>query len=176
VSEPHAIFAAAGKVAVGRDLVEMVKTRARAAPLRRFRYCLHRTTDDPLQEMVICVTRGSYFPPHRHPEAKSKSYHMIEGRLVMVMFDDPGNATELVPLGLTADCRLIHRLALPVWHTIVAISEVAVYHECFVGPFRKDADVEIAAWAQRPDDAAGVGRFLSGLERLCAATGTPTRP
>ncbi|MBM4022452.1 MAG: cupin fold metalloprotein, WbuC family [Planctomycetes bacterium] len=78
--ELYAIVADAGKVAVGRDLVEMVKTRARGAPLRRFRDCLHRTTDDPLQEMVICVTRGSYFPPHRHPKAKSESYHMIEGR------------------------------------------------------------------------------------------------
>jgi len=173
MTDPHAIGADAAKVAVGWDVVEMVKTRARVAPLRRFRYCLHRTTEDALQEMVICVTRGSYFPPHRHPAAKSESYHMIEGRLVMVMFDDAGNVTELVPLGMTADCRLIHRLALPVWHTVVVISDEAVYHECYVGPFLKDADVEIAPWAPRPDDTAAAGRFLGGLERVCAAVWTP---
>lgn len=176
MNEPHAIFAAAGKVAVGRDLVEMVKTRARGAPLRRFRYCLHRTTDDPLQEMVICVTRGCYFSPHRHPAWKSKTYHVIEGEVATILFADDGRVTEIVRLGLTAECHVIHRLALPVWHTIVAISEVAVYHECLSGPFRKDADDEIAPWAPRPDDTAGVERFLGELERLCAVVGTPTQP
>lgn len=136
------------------ELVAELKRLALASPRRRARVCLHHSAAHPTQEMVIVFHRDSYMPPHRHPQGKSESYHLLEGSLRVFIFDDTGLVLGTLPL--TAGGAVLYRLAAPLWHMPVPTSEWVVYHEVYTGPFVKTTDVEFPPWAppeSRPDEA-----------------------
>ena len=135
---------------------------AHDAPLRRARLCLHEDSGDPLHEMIIAFWRGSYVAPHRH-RGKSESFHVMQGEIEVVFFDDEGALTSRVVLSASDPARpRVYRLRQPLWHTVVVRSECAVIHEITNGPFRQE-DTEIASWAPAPLDPAAMARFQSRL-------------
>jgi cupin fold WbuC family metalloprotein len=98
---------------VGPDWIERLKSVARQSEQRRARLCLHRSNDDRLHEMIIALCSDCLFQPHRHPN-KSESFHMIEGRVAIVIFDDAG--TPLRSLLLTPPGQgglLCYRMCTP---------------------------------------------------------------
>lgn len=151
----------------GKDIIEIrpdqldaLKDAARQSPLRRARLCLHHSHDDPVQEMVIAFSRGTYIRPHRHRN-KSESFHVVEGELDVVFFDDAGSVTRRVRMGRSRTGEaLLYRLATPLWHMVVPRSELVVIHEVTTGPFVQDGN-EYADWAPEDDDAEGIRSFLA---------------
>ena len=77
-----------------KDLSKL-KSMALDSPLKRARYCLHHTTEDPVQEMIIALHNSTYVRPHRHI-GKSESFHIIEGILNVVIFDNFGEVKKLL--------------------------------------------------------------------------------
>ena len=67
--------------------IEALKKLASTNARNRVRINAHKTTDDPLHEMVIVHKKGMYCQPHKHMN-KSESFHMIEGELLLILFDD----------------------------------------------------------------------------------------
>jgi cupin fold WbuC family metalloprotein len=131
---------------VGPEWIERLKKTALTSPLRRSRLCLHRSDDDKLHEMVIALARDCLFPPHRHT-AKSESFHIIDGRLIIVIFKDDG--TSLRSLLLTSAGKggaLCYRMCKPSFHAVLPLDEVVVFHEVTNGPFVKNEAV-FADWA-----------------------------
>ena len=55
---------AVGKIGE-RELAFLDEALART-PKKRARLCVHKSTDDRLQEMFIAFARGSYLPPSKH--------------------------------------------------------------------------------------------------------------
>ncbi len=147
------------------EMVADLKRRALESPRRRARVCLHQSSDHLTQEMLIVFHRESFMPPHRHPPSKSESYHVVEGSLLVFLFDDEGQM--LRSLALEAGKSFLYRLSAPFWHMPVATSEWVVYHEVYTGPFLKNDDVEFAPWAPletQPVAAVGyVARLLAEL-------------
>ena len=85
------VFHNADDIAViGSDWIDRLKGIALTSPLKRARICLHRSDEDCVHEMIIALARDCLFPPHRHV-AKNESFHMIEGRLGVVIFNDDGS-------------------------------------------------------------------------------------
>ena len=72
---------------IGDDWIERLKQAAAESPLRRSRLCLHRSNDEPVQEMILALCRDVLFRPHRHLK-KSESFHIIEGELYVMVFND----------------------------------------------------------------------------------------
>jgi len=136
---------------VGPDWIERLKTVALKSPLRRSRLCLHRSDDDKLHEMIIALARDCLFQPHRHP-VKSESFHMIAGRLVIVIFEDDGTPVRSILLSPPGGGGVIcYRLCTPTFHAVLPLDEVVVFHETTNGPFTKN-DAVLANWAPKQPD------------------------
>ena len=61
----------------------------------RVRLCTHQSVEDAVHEMLIVHIKGTYIRPHKHPN-KSESFHIIEGNLDVVVFDDAGDLLEVI--------------------------------------------------------------------------------
>ena len=150
-------------IEINTERLVRLKQNAMQSPLRRARYCLHRDHNDKVHEMVIAFCRDSYCRPHRHTD-KSESFHLIEGEMLVVFFDDTGRVTrslEMAPPG--HDKTFFYRLNSPLWHTVLALSEYVVFHETTAGPFMPDQK-DVASWAPNEGDTAAVNSFLRRIK------------
>lgn len=138
---------------VGPSDIEQLVSSARSAPLGRARLCLHHGVEDPLHEMIIAFVADSYIPPHRHL-GRTESFHLLQGTVVVVLFNDAGEITQRIRLSAeSVQEPRVYRLQKTVWHTVVVLSQTAVLHEVTSGPFNPTS-TETAPWAPRPDDPA----------------------
>jgi glucose-6-phosphate isomerase len=145
-------------------MVREAEAKARNSQRGRFRYCLHRSVEESVQEMVLAITDHVYFRPHIHPMGKSESYHIMSGALSVFVFDDQGNITERHDLDDdNLENPLVLRFNDPVWHLPVAITDIAVYHEVYKGPFERADDVIFAEWAPDETDTEKCRRYLDDL-------------
>lgn len=154
-------------VQISRGDIEMLKERARSTPRRRIRICAHRTTDDPLHEMLIVHGADAYVRPHKHP-GKSESIHVIEGTATVVFFEDTGAVSEMLRVGDYSSRRQFYvRIAEPVFHTLLIDSDVLVFHEVTNGPFRRE-DTVFAPWSPEEEDVAAATAFRRRLAEAVA--------
>ncbi len=140
-----------------------LKECAQANPRKRVRLCVHATSDDLLHEMLIVHARGNYVPPHRHIR-KSESFHMIEGRLKIVLFDDDGGISRVIEMAVDDPAATVfYRLSAPVYHTVIPMTDFVVFHETTNGPFRRE-DMQFAPWAPAETASASEQQaYVSGL-------------
>ncbi|MBQ4836988.1 WbuC family cupin fold metalloprotein [Pseudoalteromonas luteoviolacea] len=117
-----------------------LKEVAQAHPQKCARFCLHHDNQAGVQEMLLVMHRDSRFAPHRHPNYKSESIHIVEGKIGMSVFDQSGQVTQLNVLAPNA--QFLFRLEGGTWHLPIALSEWVVFHEVFHGPYSKEDDVE----------------------------------
>lgn len=128
-------------VRIGDEEITFLKRQAQTGPRGRARICAHRSNDDPLHEMVIAISAASYIHPHRHV-GKSESFHVIEGEVDVVVFDDAGAITDVVQLGAPGTGRgFFYRLSDSAFHTLLIRSDYLVVHEVTNGPFSRDGTV-----------------------------------
>ena len=78
--------------------LERIKTAARMSELLRARFCLHLSPKDKVQQMVLAFCAGTEVPVHRHRN-RTESFHVIEGQLEVLIFDDRGIVTESIKMG-----------------------------------------------------------------------------
>jgi cupin fold WbuC family metalloprotein len=144
------------------DIGELIE-RAGRNPRKRVRICTHKGIADNLHEMFIIHTRETYVRPHKHL-GKSESFHVIEGAVDVVVFDDRGEITEVIAMGdYSSGKTFYYRIADPLYHTLLIRSEVIVFHEATNGPFER-SDTLFAPWA--PEDGAPSQKEF--MERLTA--------
>ncbi len=127
-------------------LVEL-KRIALAHPLKRSRVCLHQSRDSSVQEMVIVAHRDSLIEAHKHPANKPESYHIIEGRMLVKIFDNDGTMLREIVLNDNINPKM-YRIEGGIWHQPIPLTEWVVYHEVFTGPFAKETDVIYCDWSQ----------------------------
>lgn len=164
-----------GIVRIGPADVQFIKTQAAANRRRRARICAHRSGDDPLHEMLIAIAADSYIPPHKHP-GKSESFHIVEGAVDIVVFDDEGEIVEVLELGDPATGKpFFYRLGQSAFHTLLIKNEILVVHEVTNGPFSRSLTI-LPAWAppeERLDEARSyMDRVLRLAEAHKLAAGT----
>jgi len=137
---------------------------AESLPRKRARICMHRTGDTPIHEMIIALGRETYVQPHAHRN-KSESFHVIEGRCDVVLFDDAGGIADVIRLG-AADSGLpfFYRIATPIFHTLVIRTPFFVIHETTNGPFVPEETI-FASWAPPESDAVPARQYATELLR-----------
>jgi cupin fold WbuC family metalloprotein len=152
--------------------LQSLRVLAAAAPLRRSRLCLHRTSDDLIQEMVIAFAKDSYVRVHRHRH-KSESFHVLEGVLQVVFFNDEGVETRRIRLGDSASgFPSLYRLSCDAWHTVLVETESVIIHETTNGPF-VPGEAEFASWSPDGSQPAEVSAFLNRLGSTAATALLP---
>jgi len=160
---PQALFNDDELVVVDQLLIERLKQGARQAPTRRFRLCLHQSTADLVQEMIIVHCRDNYSRPHQHPDTAT-SLLVVEGAIAFFLFDADGRVTETIhlgPPGGRSPCAL--RLAAKRWHMPVCTSDVVVFYETMTGPFQRETINVWAPWSPEEHDAAGIAAYRQQL-------------
>lgn len=156
------LYAADSIVQLDRsDIADLIK-RSERNPRFRIRICTHRSVEDNVHEMFIVHARGAYVPPHKHL-AKSESFHVIEGLVNVILFDEVGELSEVIPMGdYQSGKKFYYRLSDPCYHTLLINSDYLVFHETTKGPFSR-VDTVIAPWAPDPDDSSAVEAFQDKL-------------
>ncbi|WP_443645050.1 WbuC family cupin fold metalloprotein [Candidatus Ponderosibacter sp. Uisw_141_02] len=140
--------------------VNFLKDQALSSANKRCRICLHQKPTDLLHEMIIALHRDTLVRPHKH-HAKTESFHMIEGKLDVVLFNDCGTICEIISLsseGLGSPSY--YRLNSKLFHTVLVQSEFAVFQEVTNGPFEQQ-DTEFACFS--PSDEEGLSQYLREL-------------
>ncbi|MEZ5400933.1 MAG: WbuC family cupin fold metalloprotein [Bryobacteraceae bacterium] len=147
-------------------LIAEVTGRARQSPRRRMNHNFHTGPTDNPHRFLNVFLRGSYAAPHRHTTPpKAESFLVLEGRMAALLFDDEGNVSARHVLGPREGAWGVD-LGPGAWHTVAALSEVAVCYEVKPGPWDPAADKEFAPWAPREGDAkaaAYLDRLIEGL-------------
>lgn len=147
------LYAEGSSVRVERQAIQELKDRADSNPRKRIRLCAHPDVDDKLHQMLIVHTNETYVRPHNHLN-KSESIHMIEGSLDLVIFDDLGAITDVIPMGEYSSGRaFFHRMNEPLFHTLLIHSDHVVFHETANGPFNSSENT-FPAWAPADIDEA----------------------
>jgi len=146
--------------------VEALKSMAVANPRKRVRLCAHSNPDDLLHEMIIVLCDASYIPPHKEL-TKSESFHMIEGSINVLVYNDDGSLREVIPLAAPGSDRpFYYRLPEGLFHTVLPESDVAVFHETTNGPFQPGG-AQFADWAPGNDaDVADKKKYIEEMRDM----------
>lgn len=146
-----------------RDL-EFLKEKVSATSRKRIRICIHTSDNDLIHEMFIVNRYDTYIRPHKHLH-KKESYHVIEGKADIILFDEKGSIQNIIPLGDFASGKdFYYKLNDPIYHTMVIHSEYLVFVEVTNGPFRKDDNI-FAPWSPDEKDTQAVKAYLRKLKQ-----------
>lgn len=99
---------------------------------RDLRLCLHKEKNDRFHQMIILLHRGSN---HRqHKENREESYHMIQGRMEVILFDNGSIKKRIV---LDPKDTPVYRMAAHTWHSTVPLTPIVIFHEAKLGPYSR---------------------------------------
>ena len=158
----QALFHDTDVLAVDEDRLVELKRRALTAPHRRYRLCLHRSSDDPVQEMIIVHCRDNYSRPHAHETASCCV--VLDGALGVYVFDESGSVARVVELAARGSGKPFTLWIGPgQWHMPVCRTPQVVFYETMAGPFRRDEANRWAPWSPEEGDADAIARYLAGL-------------
>ncbi|MDB2708841.1 WbuC family cupin fold metalloprotein [Candidatus Pelagibacter bacterium] len=148
-----------------KKIVRKLKALARKSPIKRSRVCLHKTLKDNTNEMIIALMKDSYIRPHIHPNAKSESYHIIEGKMKVFIFNKNGKLLKIVEMGDYKSGNIFYyRMNKGFYHMPVSITNFCIYHETYSGPFNKKKDVHFPMWAPEQNFFIGVKSLISKVK------------
>lgn len=161
------LFAGDSIVTVDRHTVALLKAKALENQRKRIRLCAHQGLQDAVHEMFIVHAQDTYVRPHKHLEGES--FHVIEGRADLVVFDGEGGLAEVIRLGDYASAlTFYYRLREPAYHTLLVRSDVVVFHETKQGPFIP-SDTIFAPWAPEGTEEPAARAFMSRVAQAVAA-------
>jgi cupin fold WbuC family metalloprotein len=153
-----ALFATKAEVFVDAALLEELKAFAESRGKINTRLCLHQSPEANDHDMIVLeYPTGRYYRPHMHA-GKSETIHVIEGKLLVISFDQTGNVATRQPIepGLTS----ISRVEAGVYHTVLPLTERVIYHESKLGPFLGNEDSLPAPWSPDGTDTEEATSYL----------------
>lgn len=116
----------------------LIKT-AKDSHKKTSRICLHSSTSENTQNMLICLLANQNFKAHKHPEGKSESYTIIEGCLYVDQYNSSKELLRSLKLQ-PKDGPYMH-----IGNTIhkpYTKNKICIYQEIYHGNFNKDFDVK----------------------------------
>jgi cupin fold WbuC family metalloprotein len=157
------VYLAEGPIAkLGQDDMQLLRQGAANSPRGRVRINVHPSEDDMLHEMFIAIRQNSYIRPHLHP-GKSEAFHIVQGVVDIVVFQEDGTVRDVVPLGDGHSGRAFYyRMSRPFFHTLLIRSDFLIVHEITNGPFLRGG-TRFAPFAPEEGDADGAADYLRRL-------------
>lgn len=145
-----------------RGDIEALKSVVDCTAFNRTRICVHRDAEDRLQEMFIIQSQKTYIRPHKHLD-KVESLLVLEGSADAVFFDDAGDITQVVPLGVyESGDHFFYRIGSAVYHSLVIYTSTFVFKEATLGPFDK-ARTMFAPWSPEERNEEGARAYMTAL-------------
>jgi len=132
-----ACFAVKDNIALDKNVINELKILSQNLGKKDIRICLHSDRDNTLHNMINLIYKKEKNIPHKHKD-KSESYHIIEGRMIITLFDDKGSIKD--ECSLDENDTFLFRVGENTFHTTVPETEYVIFHETRPGPFLKDGD------------------------------------
>lgn len=155
-------------------LIAQLGEAATASPRRRMNHDFHAAAE-VVQRMLNALRDDSYVRPHRHADPdKVEAFVALQGRLLVLTFDDAGEVVAhavLDPAGPVRGAEIPPRT----WHALLALDPVAVAFEVIQGPYDPATHKTFASWAPA-DEVAGLAWIRQVRDRLLAPGWTATAP
>jgi cupin fold WbuC family metalloprotein len=123
------------------------------------RICLHKNSKALAHNMIILARGKNVYPPHKHKN-KGECYHVIKGKLKVIIFSDNGKV-ELKVILTKGD---VFRIKENSYHSVIALTNFVIFHESTSGPFLADKDSTFATWI--PKEKNALQRYYSKLLSL----------
>lgn len=156
------LFADERIVRVDNQDIKFFKEQAGYNERKRMRLCTHKDIADKVHEMLIVHQKDVYIRPHKHLN-KTESFHIIEGSVDVIVFDEEGDIIEIIRMGdYLSGCEFYYRISDPYYHTLLIRSDFLVFHETTNGPFKR-SDTIFAPWAPDENDKAARTKFIEEL-------------
>ena len=147
---------------VSHELLNEVTQKAKVSLKRRMNHNFHDDLADPINRMLNAFEPGTYIQPHKHENPdKREVFILLRGSLVVVFFDNLGNATDFVLLNRDQGNYAVE-IPAGVWHSIVALESGSVVYEVNDGPYLPMNDKNFASWAPKEGDS-GCEEYLKNL-------------
>tara|TARA_Y100000590_G_scaffold18275_1_gene21750 strand:+ start:13027 stop:13566 length:540 start_codon:yes stop_codon:yes gene_type:complete len=144
--------------------IKKLKKLALKNRTKKIRLCTHKNVKEQLQEMLIVHPKDYYVWPHKHVN-KSESFHIIEGEVDIVLFNNYGKVLNFISMGAANTGKnFYYRLPQFKYHTLLIRSKVLVFHEITKGPFLKK-DTIWASWAPHEKNRREVKQYLEKLKK-----------
>ena len=145
---------------VTHKMVDEVKAEARQSSRHMARLLMHLSHEDTVQEMLIAMGRDCLVTPNS-AIGKSESLHIVEGRLLLVIFDIDGNVIRREKMSHQGDFgSSIYRLNSTPWHTMIPLTDMVVVHETLQGPFENSSE-PLPKWI--PSDSDSMKKFIQEI-------------
>jgi cupin fold WbuC family metalloprotein len=151
-----AYFCLNDSIVLNQTIIEDLKDKA-VDTGKDIRLCLHQNSSCNFHNMIIIQHRINYYPPHKHP-FKAECYHLIEGELGAIHYNETGGITKVCKL--STDSNFIYRTPINEYHVIFPISKLAVYHESKPGPFNRDEDFVEPKWSPSKKGNKAIENYL----------------
>ena len=147
------------------EFLRYLKEKAYQSESKTFRYNAHTSNSHLTQEMIIASHREVIGKPHRHPSARSESYHLIEGSMNVYFFNDDGKPFKAIRLEeISKRKNFYYRLTGSAWHLPVATSEFVIYHETLTGPFLgQGIHSEYPSWLERYNTKDKIANLITEI-------------
>lgn len=133
---------------------------------------IHPEASDAVQRIAIALRQGTYIPPHRHPQPHAWEFiHVTDGSVKLILFTADGEVDKVMLLGPPHDAFAV-QLPPNTLHTLVCLSEHALFFEVKQGPYDpatakagvtwapEEGDEQVAAYLARLTDAT-TGQLLT---------------
>ena len=147
-------------VCITKSEIDFLRDVAERSSLGKARVLLHGSPENELHEMLIVHSFGQYIRPHINDHS-AKSFLVLDGAMVVVMYRDEGTINDHVHLGeFGSNTPFLLRLEEPVFHTIVPISKTVIFLETIKGPHM---ETRYATFAPPPKDIFQVERYMTRL-------------
>ena len=147
-------------VAISKSEIDFLQDVAARSSLRKARVLLHGSPETELHEMLIVHSFGQYIQPHINDHS-AKSFLVLDGAMVVVMYRDGGSINDHVHLGeFGSNMPFLLRLEEPVFHTVVSISNTVTFLETIKGPHM---ETHYAPFAPAPNDTSESEKYMMWL-------------
>jgi cupin fold WbuC family metalloprotein len=155
-----AYFCKKNPVKVDTKLISELKEVAARLGGENVRLCLHEGPDATLHEMIVLVHKGKYYRPHKHL-TKAESSYMIEGSMGIFVFDESGYIVDACLLESSEN--FLYRVGANMYHTIVPLTNIVIFHESKIGPFQREGDSLYPSWAPDGSNLEEVKNYTNKL-------------
>ena len=126
---------------IDNKFIHAIKKRVILNKLNKFKVCLHKNKNYPVQEMINFNYGFNYYRPHKHLLNINESYHLIEGSMEIYILDDNCKVKKKIKLSAkrknTYNSSIIFKINKPLYHFVVPVSKWLIYHEVTTGPWSK---------------------------------------
>ena len=142
--------------------LEMLSAEAASRERLRLNANIHEVLSDPIQRLCNAFEPGTYVRPHRHAQAERwELFVVLEGKAVVLTFDEEGRVLERISLGAGMDSRIIE-IPPGVVHSLLSLEEGTVLFEVKAGPYTISTDKDFASWAPSEGES-GVDQIVRWL-------------